>query len=297
MLNKPIITIEGATATGKTDFAICLAKHIGSQIISADSRQIYKYLDIGTAKPTKSQLKEIKHHLLNIVEPNEIYNAGRFVIDANRIIAEQNIPIVSGGTGFYVSALIEGLSPIPPIPRTFRKKVELINNPFELLKQKDRFSADSIHPKDKQRTIRALEVVLFFGKSIREFWRSEPPKKRLKPFKILLTEKRDILYKRIEQRFDKMLDSGLLSEIEDLLTRGYKWTDAGLNTLGYKEFKGYFFGEKSSEESIGEAKKNTRRFCKRQLTWYRKKEYDLTLNSQHISMSSLMCRIDKYLRK
>ena len=296
MSDQPIITIEGATATGKTDFAINLAKQIGSQIISADSRQIYKYLDIGTAKPTKSQQKDVRHHLLNIVEPNEIYNAGRFAVDANRIIAEQKIPIVSGGTGFYVSALIEGLSPIPPIPPAFRKKVKKTKNPFELLRQKDRISADSIHPNDKQRTIRALEVVLFFGKSIREFWMSEPPKNRLKPFKILLTEKREILYKRIEQRFDKMMDNGLLSEIEEVLKRGYKWTDAGLNTLGYKEFKDYYLGEKSLAESIEAAKKDTRRFCKRQITWYRKKEFDLTLNSQNISMSSLMCRINKYLR-
>lgn len=293
---NPFISIEGATATGKSNLAFFIAKELNSQIISADSRQIYKHLDIGTAKATPLQMSQIKHHMINIINPNELFSAGQFAKKANQIIQKLSFPIVAGGTGFYVKALLNGLSYIPRIPKSFRKEIKSIKNPYQMLIKKDPTSQNRIHPNDKQRAVRALEVLLFTGKPIEFFW--EKTKKENTPcvFKIYLFLDREELYKRINNRLETMVNMGLLEEISSILDLGYSWSDSGLKTIGYKEFKDYFEKTISLEMAKENAKREVRRFCKRQLTWYKKNEFDLTLSSQNINLPLVMNSIYKFIK-
>ena len=289
----PVITIEGATASGKSALAIALAEALNTEIISADSRQVYRFMDIGTAKVTKEEQKRIKHHLIDIINPAENYNAGAFVKDASIIIeklhSEGKIPVICGGTGLYVKALLKGLFTLPPLPEKIRHslKQRLKNEGIavlyaELLKL-DPLFANKISENDTQRILRGLEVVMGTGIPLSDHWQKQKLSCKYNAFRILIDIPRPELYKRINLRMEKMLDQGLLDEIENLFALGYTENSPGLNCLGYKEFLPYFKKEAGIEECILSATQHQRNYAKRQVTWYRKCTFDLVISPSGIT--------------
>lgn len=303
----PLITLEGPTASGKTELAILLAKELGSEIISADSRQVYRYLDIGTAKPSVEQLQQVKHHLISIIDPSESYNAGRFCADAGNIIEDLNsrgiIPIVCGGTGLYVSSLLTGLFPEIKMDKDIRANLikrmnqEGLASLFEELKKIDPDFAFRISSNDKQRILRGLEVYYATGIPITKHWKNQTSHNRYHTFRILLQPPREILYPRINNRIQQMIDSGLLNEIEHLFKLGYTPLSPGSNTLGYKEFLPYFLESAPLNQCISLAAQHTRNYAKRQYTWYRKYKFDLTFTSNDYIISEIINIIKTYFKK
>ena len=298
----PLIIIQGPTAVGKSRLAMKIAEKLNASIISADSRQVYKYLNIGTAKPTLEEQKKIKHYLIDIVNPDEEYNAGTFAEDADKLIKEisskDKISIICGGTGFYVKALLEGIFKAPEIPIEIRQRLRQAAEEkgteffFKKLKIIDPDSARRINENDANRIIRALEVYETTGKTITQLWKEDIREQRnFQTVNIIITENRGILYDRINCRVDKMIKNGLLNEMKELINSGYKRTDPGMNTVGYKEFFPYLNGEKELLDCIEKIKQNTRNFAKQQFTWYRKIDFDLTLDSKSINFSNVLNEI------
>ena len=289
----PVITIEGATASGKSALAIVLAEALNTEIISADSRQVYRYLDIGTAKVTKEEQKRVKHHLIDIINPDETYNAGAFVKDASIIIeklhSEGKIPVICGGTGLYIKALLKGLFSLPPLPQEIRQnlkqrlKEEGLAALYAELKSLDPLFADKISENDTQRILRGLEVAIGTGIPLSEHWQKQKSSCKYNAFRILIDIPRPELYQRINQRIEKMLAQGLLAEIENLFALGYDENSPGLSCLGYKEFLPYFKKEAGLEECILLAAQHQRNYAKRQVTWYRKGNFDLVISPSGIT--------------
>ncbi len=289
----PVITIEGATASGKSALAIVLAEALNTEIISADSRQVYRYLDIGTAKVTKEEQKRVKHHLIDIINPDETYNAGAFVKDASIIIeklhSEGKIPVICGGTGLYIKALLKGLFSLPPLPQEIRQnlkqrlKEEGLAALYAELKSLDPLFAEKISENDTQRILRGLEVAIGTGIPLSEHWQKQKSSCKYNAFRILIDIPRPELYQRINQRIEKMFAQGLLAEIENLFALGYDENSPGLNCLGYKEFLPYFKKEAGLEECILLAAQHQRNYAKRQVTWYRKGNFDLVISPSGIT--------------
>ena len=293
-----IITIEGPTAAGKSSIALQLAQALGTDIINCDSRQVYQYMDIGTAKPTAAERQAIPHHLIDIITPNESYNAGLFAQDAHRIIeslkAQGKTPIICGGTGLYVKVLLEGLFEHPPLKPGLREDLQKemaekgIEQMHQLLCEIDPAFAQKVSSNDPQRILRGLEIYRSTGMSMSQHWAQQKREPRYKAYRILINPERQTLYERINLRLETMLSAGLISEIEGLLQRGYQWTDPGLNSLGYKEFRAYFEGTASLAESSEKAAQHHRNYAKRQLTWYRKQKFDLTTEPQSFRLSEVI---------
>ena len=293
-----IITIEGPTGAGKSAIALELAQALQTEIISSDSRQIYRYLDIGTAKVDSSASELVKHHLLDIVDPHQSYNAGNFVKDATAIIegleARGKIPILCGGTGMYIKSLLEGLFEHPELDPALRKKLNLrLQNEglpalYEELNSVDPVFALRIGSNDPQRTLRGLEIFQATGKSITQHWAEQHKSQAFDTFRILIAPPRAELYQNIDARMAQMVERGLLSEIEKLLDMGYTWQDPGLNSLGYKEFRAHFEDHQSVEECADLAAQHHRNYAKRQMTWYRKVTFDLTYEDSRISLSDIL---------
>ncbi len=279
-MEKRVIVILGPTCSGKTSLSLLLAKSLKTEIISADSRQIFKQLSIGTAKPTVEELKIAKHHFINSHAPTEEFNVSKFEIEALKIIEnlhQQNkIPIIVGGSGLYIKAIVEGLWNDVDTDPVFRE---------QLLKEKDEFgnqflydklievdsqSAESMLPQNWKRVIRALEVFHLTGKSILEFHREHKRESDLEFHQFGLKWERELLYKNIETRVDKMIYDGLLNEVKSILELGYAPKLNSLNTVGYKEIIAYLNGEHDLDRAVELIKRNTRRFAKRQMTWFRK---------------------------
>ena len=300
-----VVIIQGPTAVGKSDVALQLAGHFQTELISADSKQVYKFLDIGTAKPPQEEQEEVKYHLIDIITPDQEYSAGDFARDAHDIIVEQSkkgiLPIVVGGTGFYIKSLLEGIFQSPDIPREIRKKLKNAAKEkgsaflYEKLKKVDPSSAKRANPNDLNRIIRALEVYEFTGKTITQLWKEKPStSKNYRTLNILISEDREILYDRINKRVDKMQDKGLLKELENVLKMGYTQSSPGLNTVGYKELFSYLDGKSSLAQCMEEIKKHTRNYAKRQFTWYRKIDFDLTLRASNINVSEIIDSISEF---
>ncbi len=293
----PLLTIEGPTASGKSALALKLAQALGAQIISADSRQVYRYLDIGTAKPNQTELQAVPHHLIDILEPDESYNVGRFCGEAGQIIEglreAGTFAIVCGGTGLYVSGLLRGLFPALDIPERIRDQLrERLANEglgvlYEELRQRDPDFSAQVSNMDKQRILRGLEVYQATRIPITEHWRRQTHEQRFRVFRLLLDPPRELLYARINQRIGAMLEAGWLQEIRGLLERGYDPACPGLNSLGYKELLPHITAGKSLDECAGLAAQHTRNYAKRQCTWYRKHKFDLTLTSSECNISSV----------
>lgn len=274
------IFIFGPTAVGKTSLSIELAKQLNGEIISADSMQVYRGMDIGTAKPTIEERQGIPHHLIDVRDPDEEWTVSDFVSECSRISDEVKgkgkTPIIVGGTGLYLWSLIEGFAfPITPADKELRARLETIPTAtlYSQLLTIDPAAAAKIHPNDKKRMIRALEVFELTGKPISELQKNRASNvERGAQEKALfcLTLPRDLLYKRIEERVDAMLASGLVEEVKGLLAKGYSPTLTSLQALGYKEVVEYLAGRWSKETMVAELKKRTRNFARRQMTWFRR---------------------------
>ena len=277
-MERRIIVIVGPTCSGKTSLGILLAEKLSSEIISADSRQIYKYLNIGTAKPSEEDLKNVKHHFIDLLEPDKGYNVSKFEHDSLKIckqlLNKNKIPIVVGGSGLYIKALIDGIVDSVETNSEYREHLlslrEKYGNEFlhNELKKVDKVSAEKIHPNFWKRVMRALEVYHLTGKPV---WQHYEEQKRDINFNFVqhgLMMERKTLYENIEIRVDKMVKEGLVEEVKSILAKGYDKNINSLNTVGYKEIISYLDNEISLERAVELIKRNTRRFAKRQLTWF-----------------------------
>ena len=284
-----IITIAGPTASGKTALSIQLAKELGGEIVSCDSMQVYKDMDIGTAKPTLEEQEGIPHHMLSVAEPWEDFSVSRYCAMADPIVEDilrrGKSPIIVGGTGLYMDALIRG-NAFAPCPSTGRRE-ELealaasqgIEAVIEKLQKVDPESAARLHPSDQKRIIRAMEVYLETGMTITEHNRKTqeiPPK--YQPIRFALTDRqRQTLYDRIDRRVDAMVEAGLMEEIQGLLARGIPEKCTAMQAIGYKEFVAALHGAFTLEEAAQQVKQSSRRYAKRQLTWFRRNPENIWL--------------------
>ena len=273
-----IIVIVGPTGSGKTKLSLMLAELLNSEIISADSRQIFKFLDIGTAKPTKEELKRVKHHLIDKINPDQDYNASKFAADAEQIIKEifeqKKIPIVVGGSGLYIKALIDGIAESADTNSELREELLTLRKKkgneylYNELKKVDDVSAEKMLPQNWKRVIRALEVYKLTGKPIWMHYQNQQIERKFSFKQIGLNWKREELYNNIENRVDKMIEDGFIDEVKSILNMGYSRNLNALNTVGYKEIIEYLDNKISLERAIELIKRNTRRYAKRQMTWF-----------------------------
>ncbi|MFA8342714.1 MAG: tRNA (adenosine(37)-N6)-dimethylallyltransferase MiaA [Rhodothermaceae bacterium] len=281
-MERVVVTIIGPTCSGKTSLSLMLAEELQTEIISADSRQIFKYLSIGTAKPTKEETDKIKHHFIDTLEPDVNYNISKFEIDGLKVIedlfSKNKIPVVVGGSGLYIKALVDGIINDVETDDEYRaelmKQREEFGNEhiYNILREVDPQSAENMLPQNWKRVIRALEVFHISGKPI---WQHHNEQKRDTDIKFLqygLNWDREILYKNIEKRVDQMVNDGLLAELQNVLEMGFDRSVNALNTVGYKELYDFIDEKITLERAIELIKRDTRRFAKRQFTWFRRDE-------------------------
>ncbi len=283
-MDKRVIVITGPTATGKTALSVALAQALNGEIISADSMQIYKGMDIGTAKVTPEETMGIAHHMVDIADPKENFSVSRWVDMAAEacedIFARGKVPIIAGGTGLYIDSLLSGRD-FAAAPETDEALRERLSEEYdsiggeafrEKLRLVDAERAEKLHPSDKKRLTRAMEVYILTGETITahdERTRALP--KRYESLRLALTyENRETLYSRIDRRVDAMVDMGLFDEVESLLRSGLEEGSTAMQAIGYKEVAAYFAGRLSREEAIDKIKQESRRYAKRQLTWLRR---------------------------
>ena len=286
---QKVIVICGPTASGKTKLSIELAKKINGEIVSCDSMQIYKDMNIGTAKPTFEEMQGIKHYLIDFISPDKRYSVAEYKIDAEKAIEEilnkGKIPIVVGGTGLYIDTIIYGIEyPKIEFDDKYRKELEerekkegLIKL-YEEAKQIDEEAIKKISPNDKKRILRILEIYHATGKNKTEqeiISREKGPKFDYKVFAINMD--REKLYERINKRVDIMIDNGLIDEVKKLLNK-YKEFPTAMQGLGYKEVKEYLENKISKEEMIEKIKQESRRYAKRQITWFKKNKQTIWIN-------------------
>lgn len=281
---KKILIILGPTAVGKSRLAIELAKKLNGEIISADSMQVYFGMDIGTAKPSKEELEEVSHHLINIMPPDKPWSVSDFVNNAKSLIVEiaknGKLPIVVGGTGLYLNALIEGYT-FPEIKKDIQVRLKLEHEVkafgslhlYERLKKIDPESAKNIHYNDTKRIIRALEVYELTGHPMSQLKSKDEESLEFKPVIIGLDLDRHELYKKIEARIDEMLAKGLIDEVRALIKEGYDPKLTSMQAIGYKEVAEHLHGKYTYDELVNILKQNTRNFAKRQMTWFRRFKY------------------------
>ena len=287
MDRKPLIILAGPTAVGKTSLSIRLAKETGGEIISADSMQVYRHMDIGSAKITKEEMEGVPHYLVDVLEPEEEFNVVRFQQmakeAAERIWKKGKIPLVVGGTGFYIQALLYDIDFTENDgDESYRRQLERkasdeegASELYEILKTVDPKAAQEIHPRNIKRIIRALEFYHQTGKKISEH--NETQRQKESPYNyayFVLTDERSRLYERIDRRVDLMMEQGLLDEVRYLKERGVRKDSTAMQGLGYKELYAYLEGEYPLDEAVRIIKRDTRHFAKRQLTWF-KRERDV----------------------
>lgn len=283
---QPIPIICGPTASGKTALAIQLAEKVSGEIVSADSRQVYLHMDIGTAKPTRQERAMIPHHLIDIVRPDENYSAGRFAQEAERsiekILSIGKTPIIVGGSGLYLKALTQGLFVAPIIPLEMRNKIqeqiqsEGSQKMHRRLEEVDPESAKKINTQDAKKISRAIEVWETTGVPISKLQKKEALSPRFQFFTVYLDVQRPDLYARINDRVIQMVRGGLFEETEKLLSLGFNPDLNSMRAVGYKESILFLQGKKSKEETIEEIQKNTRHYAKRQVTWFKKTPIDFS---------------------
>ena len=289
MQKQKVIVICGPTASGKTALSIKLAKKINGEIVSSDSMQIYKDMNIGTAKPTKEEMQDIKHYLIDFISPNQRYSVADYKNDAEKAIQEiidkGKIPIVVGGTGLYIDTLIYGIDyPKIEFDEEYRnelderEKKEGLNKIYEEAKKIDEEAIKKISPNDKKRIFRILEIYHSTGKNKTEqeiISRQKGPKYDYKVFAINI--EREKLYERINKRVDIMIENGLIEEVNKLLTK-YDEFPTAMQGLGYKEVKEFIENKISKEEMIEKIKQESRRYAKRQITWFKKNKQTIWIN-------------------
>ena len=289
---KPLIVLTGPTAVGKTNLSIRLAKKIGGEIISADSMQIYKKMNIGTAKISPEEMAGVPHYLVDELDPGEEFNVVAFQQMAKKamkqIYENGHIPIVVGGTGFYIQALLHDVAfEQHETEEKYRQELVALEQEkgreylYEMLKQADPEYAAIVHSNNVKRVIRALEYYHETGRKLSEH--NAQQRENSSPYQfvyLVLNDEREILYDRIDRRVDQMMEAGLLQEVEALVKEGYERTLVSMQGLGYKEFFDYFDGKCTLEETVDIIKRDTRRFAKRQLTWFRREKEVCWMNKQ-----------------
>ncbi|WP_411679491.1 tRNA (adenosine(37)-N6)-dimethylallyltransferase MiaA [Clostridium thailandense] len=295
---KDLFILAGPTAVGKTDISIKIAKRLNGEIISADSMQIYKYMDIGSAKVTKEEMQGVPHHLIDIVKPQEIFNVSQYKKMAkeaiDNIYERQKIPMLVGGTGLYINSLIYNYdftkASVDEDYRNYLQGLAQTNGKeyvHNLLRDVDTESYNRLFPNDLKRVIRALEVFKLTGKTISQF-NSENDIYDI-PYNVyyfVLNMDREKLYDRINKRVDIMLEKGLIDEVEKLKSMGYTADMQSMKGIGYKEILYYLDGEISLEEAIYQIKKGSRNYAKRQLTWFRKDQRVRWINKDEFDNES-----------
>lgn len=308
-MKKPLIVIGGPTACGKTGFSIQLAKKIGGEIISADSMQVYRYMDIGTAKVTPEEADGVPHYLINEYDPDEEYNVMLFQQKAKtymeKIWAKGKVPILVGGTGFYINALLyDNDFTETEHDTSYREECYQLAQEqgpealYERLKEIDPEYAEIIHANNVKRVTRALEYHYLTGQKFSEH--NAAQKEKETPYDaavIILNMDREKLYERIELRIDIMMEQGLLEEVKGLLEKGYSPELVSMQGIGYKEFVPYFNGECTLEEAVTQLKTNTRRFAKRQLTWFRRQIDGLWVDMGKTTGDKAMEDVLSYLKQ
>lgn len=298
-MNDSLIIIAGATAVGKTDLSISLAKKINGEIISADSMQVYKGMDIGTAKIKPEEMQEIPHYLINEYDPKEEFSVYEFKNQAAKYIKEiQNrdkVPILVGGTGFYIQAVLYDIDFTEEEDNGESLYFENILNRegpeylHKMLQEVDPIASEEIHPNNIKRVIRALVFNKLTGEKISEHNRKQHEKQSPYNFAyFVLNRNRDLIYERINQRVDLMIEKGLVTEVEELLSKGYSPDLVSMQGIGYKEIVQYLNGNISLEEAIELMKKGTRHFAKRQITWFKREKESIWLSYEDFTSNKDM---------
>lgn len=307
IFDKPLLVIVGPTAIGKTDLSLRIAKKFDCEIVSVDSMQVYRYMDIGTAKVSPEERQDIPHHLIDIVDPDENYDAARFATDAldaiHEIHARGRLPLLTGGTGLYLRALLAGIFPGAPFDDKVRAQLRVrlqaegSSKLHEELAAIDRLSAERIHENDTQRLLRALEVYYSTGspwsKHLEEHKSLATPTRFSNAFEIGLTCDRRDLYERINRRCENMLDDDLEGEVKRLLEMGYRSNLKSMGAIGYRHMIGYLHREYPWREMADLLARDTRRYAKRQYTWFR--TMDALLWFEVTAEEEIMAAIDSWL--
>lgn len=278
-MSGPVTVIAGPTAAGKTAAGIALAERLGLEIISADSRQVYRHLDIGTAKPTADERARVPHHLVDFLDPAQPYSAADYMSEARRVMDDRDAQgrkyVVVGGSGLYLRALIEGLASIPSADRAIREELAAFVAQHgkaalhKRLQGVDPVTAGRLEPNDTVRVVRALEVHRLTGQPISRWQAGQRVRDGRRYRLIVLDVERDELYRRIERRVDAMIEQGLVEEVRGILDKGYPTTLNSLRTVGYREIIAHLDGAYGLDRAVELVKRNTRNFAKRQLTWFR----------------------------
>ncbi|MBO4991697.1 MAG: tRNA (adenosine(37)-N6)-dimethylallyltransferase MiaA [Firmicutes bacterium] len=282
-MRNQVLIVAGPTAVGKTEAAIRLANRFDGEIISADSMQIYKYMDIGSAKPTPEEQSRAVHHLVDAVDPSVPFSVAEYQTLAKEairdVLSRGKLPIISGGTGLYVNSLIYDMDfSSPPGDPAYRRELEELAQRegsealHRLLAEKDPAAARRIHPNNEKKIVRALEILREGQDRVKEFSESFQPTKDYDVILIGLERPRQDLYDRINRRVDLLMERGLVEEVQRLLDMGLQEANISMKGIGYKEIIGYLRGEYGREEAVDLVKKNTRHYAKRQLTWFRRYE-------------------------
>jgi tRNA dimethylallyltransferase len=281
VLAKPVVVIVGPTAVGKSRIAVEVAKAFETEVLTADSRQVYRGMDVGTDKPASEERQAVPHRLIDLVDPDESFNAGLYrrqaIDEIERLYRDCRLPLVVGGTGLYVRTLLKGLCDAPQADPIMRKALrqEAEDQGYDRLYARlvdvDPVIAARLHPRDESKVIRALEVYQLSGRRMSEFQQEHGFAER--PFATLmigLNRDRDVLYRRIEGRIDWQLAHGLIEETKQLLAQGYRRDSAAMKGLGYRQVAEHLAGEYDAAEMVRRFKRDTRHFSKRQMTWFRK---------------------------
>ena len=293
MDKRNLVIISGPTSVGKTSLSVKLAKEINGSIVSADSMQVYRSMDIGSAKITKEEMQDVKHYLIDVLEPEEEFNITVFkqfaTNDIEMIYKDGKLPIIAGGTGFYIQALLYDIDFDDDASENTEYRNELMalikekGNDFvhNMLKEVDIKSANAIHPNDTKRVIRALEFFKLTGEKISEH--NEIQRQNESPYNFVyfvINEDRELLYKNIDKRVDLMIENGLVDEVKKLKERGLTKDNVSMKGLGYKEILAYLDGEISLDEAIYIIKRDTRHFAKRQITWFKRERNVTWINKE-----------------
>lgn len=289
----PLIIVAGPTASGKTGLAIEIARHFNGEVVSADSMQIYKYMDIGTAKPTKEEREMCPHHLIDFVEPDEEFSVADYTKLAHEKIADiygrGKMPIMCGGTGLYINSVVNDVT-FGEMDSDEKLRAELAElgrceggeKLIEILREFDPVSADRLHPNNMRRVIRAIEFYKLTGTPISEHQEmTKQIESRYNPVMFCIDHDRQTLYDRINLRVDIMIKEGLLEEVKHIMEMGYTKDLNSMKGIGYKEIMDYYNGECTLEEAIENVKQGSRRYAKRQLTWFRRDERIIMLKPQN----------------
>ena len=276
-----IVALAGPTAVGKTEFAIKLAEELDGEIVSCDSMQLYKYMDIGSAKPTPEEMRRARHHLVDIIDPREDFSVAQYqklAKDAiSDILSRGRLPIISGGTGLYLNSLLYDMDfSSSPGDFTYRRKQEALAEEkgsgylHSMLAEQDERAASLIHPNNTKKIIRALERLKKGEESVRQFSDIRTETSDYDVILIGLTRNRDQLYDRINKRVDVLVEQGLFQEVQKLAALGLTADNISMKGIGYKEIFAYLDGRYTMEDAIDKIKKNTRHYAKKQLTWFRR---------------------------